>query len=169
MSAIELAKGERRHQEALAQHAAAIEQVQQNAARLTETRTRMDEITHNRVNSNATATEAAEFAALQGDTALLEKMMRAAEQAAEVAGQNMHQAFIYFTDAKRAHDREQAVAKFEALKAQCQEIESVFLQALGAVGRAGQAIGISTLGQAYPKSNAIRQVFDLNIIPTEGA
>lgn len=169
MSTAQLARGERLHQEAAAEMEAARDQVQRNTERLNDTRRKMHFITERRVSGTATAAEAAEYAALQGDEALLGKMLTAAQQTEAQATEKVHGAYVFYTDAKQAHDRELAEAKFKALQEQAKQIEGMFIQALGAVGRAGQAIGISTIGSAYPKSNAIRQVFDLNMTPAEGA
>jgi len=169
MSTAQLARGERLNEEAQAELAAARDQVQQNTDRLHDVSTRMTDITERRVNGTTASNDAAEYAALQGDATLLQKMLVAAKQAEALAGEKIHGAFVFWTDAKAKHDREQAEARFKALQEQAKQIEAVFIQSLGAVGRAGQAIGISTMGSAYPKSNAIRQVFDLNMIPTEEA
>lgn len=169
MSTIQLARGERLNEEAQAELAAARDLARQNTERLNDARRKMHFITERRVSGTVTAAEAAEYAALQGDEALLGKMLDAAKQYEIRATEKVHGAFVFYTDAKAAHDRELAQAKFKALQEHCRQIEAVFIQCLGEVGRAGQAIGISTMGSAYPKSNAIRQVFDLNMTPTEGA
>ncbi len=165
MSTIELARGTRLHQEAVAEHASASEQSQHNESRLNEVRDRMATITERRVSGKASDQEAAEYAALQGDAALLQKMLTAAKQAESVAAEKMHAAFHYYTDALVAHNRELAKAKFQALKEQCQQIEAMFVKALGEVGRAGRAIGISTLGQCYQKSDTLHRALDLNMTP----
>ena len=169
MSTSQLAKGERLHEQAQAELASARDLLHQNTERVNEVKTRMNEITLRRVGGTGTEKDAAEYAALQGDLGLLEKMLCSAQAAHAHAIENVHGAFVYYTDAKNAHERELAEARFKALQEKCREVEAVFIQCLGAVGRAGQAIGISTMGSAYPKSNAIRQVFDLNMTPTEGA
>ena len=169
MSTIELARGERLNEEAQAELAAARDLLRQNTERVNEARARVDEITQRRVGGTSTPAEAAEYAALQGDLTLLAKMLTGAQEAEERAVQRVHGAFIYYTDALNAHNMELAEARFKALQEKCREIEAVFIQALGEVGRAGQAIGIHTMGSAYPKSTSIRQVFDLNMTPTKGA
>ena len=169
MTVSQLAKGERLHEQAQAELASAKDLLRQNNERVNDAKTRMNEITQRRVGGTSTDKDAAEYAALQGDLVLLEKMWGSAQTAHVHAVESVHGAFVYWTDAKQAHDREQAEARFKALQEKCREIEAVFIQCLGEVGRAGRAIGISTMGSAYPKSNAIRQVFDLNMTPTEGA
>ncbi|MFZ2220166.1 MAG: hypothetical protein WAV85_16005 [Rhodoferax sp.] len=169
MTVAQLSKGERLHEFAQAELASAHDLLSQNTERVNDAKARLEEITQRRVGGTSTEKDAAEYAALQGDLVLLEKMWGSAQAAHAQAIENVHGAFVYWTDAKRAHDLEQAEALFQALQQKCREIEAVFIQCLGEVGRAGQAIGISTMGSAYPKSNAIRKIFDLNITPTEGA
>ncbi|MDD2883085.1 MAG: hypothetical protein PHQ58_21950 [Rhodoferax sp.] len=167
MSTIELARAERMNAEAQAQLESARDLVQQNTERLNDTRRKMHFITERRVAGTCTSAEANEFAALGGDEILLQKMLVAAEQAKAAAIDQVHGAFAYFTDAKAAHDREMAEARFQALLEKTRQIEAVFCQALGALGRAGQAIGKSTLGSCFQKSDRLHRALDLNIIPSE--
>lgn len=167
MSTIQLARGERLNEEAQAELAAARDLVRQNTERLNNARTRMNAITQRRVSGTATAAETAEYAALQGDEALLGKMLAAAKQSETQATEKVHGAFVFFDSARVAHDRELADAKFKALLEQTKQIEAVFCQALGALGRAGRAVGINTLGQCFQKCDVLHRALDLNVIPPQ--
>ena len=89
MSAIQLARGERLNEEAQAELAAARDLVRQNTERVNEVKTRMDQITERRVGGTSTAADAAEYAALQGDSTLLAKMLTGAQEAEERAVQRV--------------------------------------------------------------------------------
>lgn len=164
---IQLARGERLNEEAQAELAAARDLVRQNTDRLNDARRKMHYITERRVSGTATAAEAAEYAALQGDETLLGKMLAAAKQSETQATEKVHGAFVFYTDAKAAHDRELAEAKFKALQEQTKQIETIFCKALGELGRAGRAIGLSTLGQCFQKCDVLHRALDLNVVPPQ--
>ena len=169
MSATELSRAERILADATAELESARDVVRTNISRLNDTRARMSEITQRRIGGTSTASDAPEYSALTGDEKLLSTMLLAAQQAEAQAVEKMRSAHAHLKEAQVCHAREQAQERYTALLEQTKQIEAMFIKALGAVGRAGQAIGISTMGSAYPKSNAIRQIFDLNIVPTEKA
>jgi hypothetical protein len=165
MSTTSFAKAERLNVEALAEQVAATAQVAHNVKRLEDVKARMADITDRRISGTSSDRDAAEYAALHGDAALLEKLLTAARQTEKLATEKMRQANAFLIDAQREHDRELATVKYQALLAKCKEIEAVFCRAIGEVGRAGQVIGISTLGQAFQKSDTLHRALDLGVPP----
>ena len=165
MSTFQIARAERLNQEAQAELAAARDLVRQNADRLNDAAARMSAITERRVSGTATAAEAAEYAALSGDTELLSKMLETAKQAEAQAVQGVQGAFASWTEAKQAHERELAGDRYKAVQEKCKEIDAVLCKALGELGRAGRAVGISTLGQCFQKSDTLHRALDLNQTP----
>ena len=165
MSTIQLARGVRLNEEAQAALAAARDLLRQNTDRVNEARARMDEITQRRVGGTSTAAEAAKYSALHGNLTLLAKMLTGAQEAEAQAVERVHGAFIYYSEAKNVHGREQAEARFKALQETCREIDAVLCKALGELGRAGQTIGMSTLGSCFQKSDTLHRALDLNVTP----
>lgn len=168
MTTESLAKGVRQHQDAVAAHKVATDKAQAIADRLAAVKARMAEITAARVSGNATDQEAAEYAALAGDSELLAKMHAEALAAAKLAGDTVHEAYIWYTDAQNAHNREQAAIEFEALKAKTAEIEAVFIRAIAATAAAGRAIGHHTLSQSWTPGHDLHRAISFGVAPTGG-
>ena len=164
---LELAKAERALTEATTDYTAANAQAQQAADRLADVESRKSAITQRRLAGTANDRDASEFVALGADAELLQKMLDVARQVEAQARDKVTQAAHVVDRAKATHERAQAVVRYEALKTQCLAVEKVFIQAILKTYQAAQAVGISTLSGAYPKSTAIRYIFDLNAPPPE--
>ncbi len=162
---IDLAKAERFHAEAVTEHTAAKAQAQKAADRLADVEARKSDITQRRLAGTARSDDVLEFFALTADADLLQKMLGVARQVEAVARDKLTQASQAVARAKADHDRTLTQAKFDALHAQCKAIEGVFCEALGELGRTGQALGISTFGGCFQKSDTLHRAFDLNVTP----
>ena len=165
MSVENLANGEQMHQEAVAAHQAATDKLQALAARLTEARAKMTTISQARINGTASAQDAAEYSALAGDVALLEKMEAEALAATKLTNDQVHGAFIWYTDASRAHEQELMTAKFEAMKAKTAEIEAVFTRAIGMTAKLGKTLGHHSLSQSYQPGQTLHRALNLGVAP----
>ena len=164
---IEIARFERQHQEAVAAHAAALEKQNGIDGRLQDIAARMTAITARRVAGNVDEKEAAEYAALQGDSQLLATMLTAAKAETKLAAETLHASVIAYSDASNAQNMLENQAKYEALAAKTREIEVVFCKAIRLTALAGQAIGHHVLGQSYRPSEALDRALRMNVIPPE--
>lgn len=165
MTAENLARGERLHQEAIAAHQAASDKAQAITDRLASIRTRQQAITESRLAGTSNDQEAAEYAALTGDAELLGKMQIEAQAAIKTATDQAHGAYVWYTDAKRAHDREQAGIEYEALRAKTAEIEALFVRAIAATHAAGRGVGHHTLGQSWQPSQPLHRAVHYGVCP----
>jgi len=161
----ELSKCLRIHSEAQSDQTTAAAHSQTLSDRLADIRQRQSNVTARRLAGTANERDASEFAALTGDADALEKMLASARAAQALTADKTRQALTALEQVQKEHAHGQAVAKYHALLDQCTKIEAMFCRALGEVGRAGQAIGISTLGQAFHRSNVLHRALDLNVIP----
>jgi len=161
----ELARAQRIHADATAELTAASEQTLTNADRVSDTQALMQAITSRRLDGKATDRDAIELFALNADMAVLQTMLAAAQQAQAQARDQVQQALQALNTAQAEHDRGLAQIKFDAIHQQVKAIEEVFCQALGELGRAGQAIGRLTFSSCYSKGDTLHRALDLNVIP----
>lgn len=168
MSHDNIAKSQRIHFEAVSELEVAQEKESSIDVRLKDASARMRAISQLRIDGKATENETAEFAALHGDTALLTTMLETAQAETKLATQKVHEAFVWSTDAARAHDREQAAVEFQALKTKTQEIEAVFCKAIGMTARAGKRLGHHSLSQSFQASQALHRAINLGVAPPVG-
>ncbi len=162
-----LARGERLHAEAVAEHETARAKQKEIDERLKGVSAKMHDITQRRVSGQSTDAETAEFAALHADAELLRKMLADAKNVTALAADKIHAVVIAHDDARQAFDRQQAEMEFNALLATTREIETVFCKALRAVALAGKKVGHHTLSQSFQKSDALHRALDLGVIPPE--
>jgi len=162
-----LARGERLHAEAVAEHNAALDKHKGIDARLKDAATRMTAITKRRIDGDSNDQETAEFAALSGDVALLEKMVATAKKEADLAFQKIHAVVVSYDEAKQMLARQQAQMEYNALLATARDVESVFCQAIRATGLAGRKIGHHTLSQSFARSDVLHRALDLGVIPPQ--
>lgn len=165
MSSENLAKAERQHAEMVAQHQAALEKQKCLDARLSDTAERMKAISQRRIDGTSNDAEAAEFAALHGDAALLEKMLATAKAETAQAFERVHGASCVYNDTKSAHERQKVAIEYECLRQKCADIEAVFCRALGMVARAGKKLGHHTLSQSYRPSDTLHRALNLGVAP----
>lgn len=167
MTVENIAKGERIHFEAVGELEAAQEKEESINSRLKDASDRMRAISQRRIDGQATEAETAEFAALHGDADLLQTMLTAAQAETKLANQKVHEAFVWSTDAARAHERERAAIEYEALKLKTQDIEKVFCKAIGMTARAGRKVGHHTLSQSFQPSQTLHRAINLGVAPPE--
>lgn len=162
-----LARGERLHTEAVSEHNAALDKHNGINARLKDAATRMSAITKRRIDGESNDQETAEFAALSGDVALLEKMLATAKKETDLAFGKVHSVFVEFDEAKQMLARQQAQMEYNALLATAKDVESVFCQAIRAVGLAGRKIGHHVLSQSFTRSDVLHRAIDLGCLPPQ--
>ncbi len=167
MSAENLARGERMHVEALAEHQSALHKEQGIDARIADIAKRMNAISQRRIAGTSNDQEAAEFAALGGDSQLLTQMLAAAKAETKLAGDKVRGAVAWYGDAQNAHMRQQAELEYNALQLRTKEIEAVFVRAIGATARAGKAIGHHSLSQSFKISETLHRAINLGVIPPQ--
>lgn len=167
MSIENLARAERQHAEAVAEHQAALEKERGISDRLKDAAALQSAITQRRLNGESNDQEAAEFAALNGDVALLQKMLTTAQAGTKLAADKLHACYVAHSEFEASHARMQDQAKYEALLAKTREIETLFVKAIRATGLAGKRVGHFTLTQSFTKSDALHRALDLGVIPPE--
>jgi len=128
-------------------------------------RNRLSEITQARVAGTASGQDADEFVLLTADADLLAHMLTDAQatvqdiQATANARQNELQA------EERNHALEQAGIEFAALSMKTREIESIFVQAIGATHAAGKRLGHYVLSQSWRPSEQLDRAMRFGVPP----
>ena len=134
--------------------------------RIAQVTARQSAISEARLSGKSTPAEAAEFAALGGDLALLQKLRTSAEAEVAVAKSQLAKETDRLYSEKEGHYRRKREAVFAALHTRTQEIEKIFVKSLGATARAGREIGHLTLGTSYKISQPLDYALRLNVIPS---
>lgn len=168
MSDENLARGERMHADATAAHEAAQAAEKEIDARLADIAKRTQAISQRRINGQSNEQEAAEFAALKGDSDLLEKMLAEAKKKTKLASDQAVGSYHWYQDAKTAHQREQDHVQYQALLTATEEIEQMYLRAIGQLAKAGKRIGHHTLSQSWRPSDTMHRAFNLGVAPPAG-
>lgn len=153
---LKLEEAEQRQQEAHSK-AQKIEQ------RLTECRQGQQQITAARLDGNAPADSAAEFAALGADIAALEKMHRTAQAEAALISTDKERNMLAELEnmLRRAQDQE----LFTALAGKVSEIELLLCKAIAAAHQAGRKIGHHSLIQSWKPSDALNRAVHYGVSP----
>src|SRR4051794_38222009 len=139
MSVEVLAHARRIATEAVAAHAAALNEVDQVEARLAQIDDQQRAITGRRLAGESNPAEAGEFAALGGDKQTLQELLSEARARAHMLDPEPAQ--IALAQAEREHRREMDEAEFDAILVRLRMIEGALLQAIALASVAGAKIG----------------------------
>lgn len=165
MSAEILAGIEQAHQSAARVHQEASDRASAIEQRLEVIQSRMSEISAARVAGTATREQNDELVLLTHDGRALEKMHADVRAEVKSAGDLLHAAAVDYSDALRAHKREQAQAELLALREKASQIEMVLLRAIAEVHRVGKSLGHPTLSSSWQLSRELHRAVAMNVAP----
>ncbi len=165
MSAEILSQIERAHQSAARVHQEAATKAETIEQRLATIRGRISVISAARVAGTATPEQNDELVLATHDAAALEKMEADIKAEVKSAGDLLHAAAVDYSDALRAHKREQSQAELLALREKASQIEVVLLRAIAEVHRVGKSLGNPTLSSSWQPSRELHRAITLNVPP----
>jgi len=148
--------------EANAVHAAACAKAANLEKRIKETETRQAEITARRLAGESTADETNEFAALNGDVAVLRKLLREAQAAANATDPAAQRGALAHAERELAEHRQQV--EFDAIVEHARHAEAVYVEMLRRVWDAAGRRGIRrrTFGEVFRIDEPIMNLCRLN-------
>lgn len=136
------------------------------ASKVANARARQQAITNARLEGEGTEAEAAEFAALAGDIAMLTTMHNEATEALQPLGRAALAAGNDVLMLTQAFERATAEEKYQAIAARTAEIEALLCKAIASQFEAGQAIGRGPLiSNSWRMSIGLDRIVRVNALP----
>ncbi len=136
------------------------------ASKVANARARQQAITNARLEGEGTEEEAAEFAALSGDIAMLTAMHNEATEALQPLGRASLAASNDVLMLSQSLERVTAETKFQSIAARTAEIEALLCKSIAAQFEAGKALGRGVLiSQSWRMTHDLDRIVRVNALP----